>query len=55
MMPSPHTVHSNTTDNVLSQVLGNLQDQLLAVLVGVEGIENRRQLFRVEFLLSMVS
>lgn len=55
MMPSPHTVHGNTTNNVLSQVLRDLQHQLLAVLIGVQGIENGRQLLSIEFLEPIMS
>jgi peptide chain release factor 1 len=35
------TVHGNAADNVLTQMLGNLQHQLVSVVFGVEGIENR--------------
>jgi hypothetical protein len=45
-----HTVHGNTSDNILSQVLGNLQNQFVTVLVGGKGVENGGELLSVEFL-----
>ena len=61
-----HTVHSNTPDNVLTQMLlfdpsapvlpggpawrsyRNLENELVATVVGVQGVENGRELLGVE-------
>lgn len=32
--------HSNATDDVLAHVLGDLEDELLTVVLDVEGVEN---------------
>jgi len=42
------SVHSNTADNVLTQVLGDLKDELLAAILGLEGVENSWELLGIE-------
>lgn len=44
------TVHGNAADDVLSEMLGNLQHQLVAILVGRQGVKNGRELLSIEFL-----
>jgi hypothetical protein len=44
------TVHGNATNDVLTQVLGNLQHKLLSILLGVKGVENGGEFLGVKFL-----
>jgi peptide chain release factor 1 len=43
------TIHSNCADNVLSQMMRNLEDELVATIVGFESVQNRRKLVSIEF------
>merc|ERR1711963_1185918 len=38
------TVHGNTSDDVLTQMLSNFENQLLVTVLGCDGVENSREL-----------
>jgi sugar (pentulose or hexulose) kinase len=42
------TVHGNATNDILTQVLSDLEDQLLVVVGGLKSVQDRRQLGSVE-------
>jgi hypothetical protein len=42
------TIHSNGTDDILTQVLSNLENELLAVVLGLNGVENGGKLLTLE-------
>lgn len=42
------TVHGNATDDILAEMLRDLKDKLLAVVLGLKGVQDRRELGSVE-------
>jgi peptide chain release factor 1 len=42
------TVHGNAADDTLSEMLRNLEDELLTVVLSLEGVENGRELGSIE-------
>jgi peptide chain release factor 1 len=42
------TVHGNAADDVFTQMLGDLEDQLLAIVLGLQGVQNGRELSAIE-------
>jgi hypothetical protein len=43
------TVHGNTSDDVLTQMLRNFQHERVAAILGRQGVENGGKLLGVEF------
>jgi len=43
------TVHGNASDNVLTQMLSDFEDQLLVAVLGCNSVENSRELVGIEF------